>query len=262
VFGFENNGLINFLKIFALQQLLSLLWYLLWYFLLRRHHAMAQSGRGKARKISNDMVTDSDGNNDLGNDGSEGQPAVVLSDSDSDDLPAIVTIGRDAPTGPSQRGIKRKSTELSTRKAATVSRTFSSCSLIGGYKLTILADKTPEPLKVTYHLKIAQSSEPKKQPSKRTNMARILKVAQSLTIEEHQDAIVEIVADALQLSTLIFTYDDFDVLFTVARKVSDPTPLRSAEDYEILIDNVKSMKDPAVSLFICALKVRFLQILA
>jgi hypothetical protein len=63
--------------------------------------------------------------NDLGsNDGSEEQTAVVLSDSD-DDLPAIVTIGRDAPSGPSQRGIKRKSTELGTRKAATVSRMFS-----------------------------------------------------------------------------------------------------------------------------------------
>jgi hypothetical protein len=36
-----------------------------------------------------------------------------------------VTIGRDAPSGPSQRGIKRKSTELGTRKAATVSRMFS-----------------------------------------------------------------------------------------------------------------------------------------
>jgi hypothetical protein len=130
------------------------------------------------------------------------------------------------------------------------------------YKLTLLADKNPDPPKVTYHLKIAQSSELKKQPSKRTNMARILKVAQSLTMEELQDAIVEIIADALQLSTLISTYDDFEVLFTIARKVSDPTPLRSAGDYEILIDNIKSMKDPVVSLFICALKVRFLQISA
>jgi hypothetical protein len=130
------------------------------------------------------------------------------------------------------------------------------------YKLTLLADKNPDPPKVMYHLKIAQSSELKKQPSKRTNMARILKVAQSLMMEELQDAIVEIIADALQLSTLISTYDDFEVLFTIARKVSDPTPLRSAGDYEILIDNIKSMKDPAVSLFICALKVRFLQISA
>ena len=81
-------------------------------------------------------------------------------------------------------------------------------------------------------------------------------------MEELQDAIVEIIADALQLSTLIFTYDDFKVVFTIACKVSDPTPLWSAGDYEILIDNVKSMKDPVVSLFICALKVQFLQISA
>lgn len=56
-------------------------------------------------------------------------------------------------------------------------------------------------------------------------MAQILKVAQSLTMEELQDAIVEIIADALQLSTLISMYDDFEVLFTIAHKVSDPTPL-------------------------------------
>lgn len=71
------------------------------------------------------MVTNLDGDNNLGgNDGSEEQTAVVLSDSD-DDLPAIVTIGRDAPSGPSQCGIKRKSTELGTRKAATVLCMFS-----------------------------------------------------------------------------------------------------------------------------------------
>ena len=67
---------------------------------------MAQSGHGKAQKISDDIVTDSDGDNDLGgNDVSEEQTAVVLSDGD-DLLPAIVTISRDAPSGPSQHGIK------------------------------------------------------------------------------------------------------------------------------------------------------------
>jgi hypothetical protein len=86
-------------------------------------------------------------------------------------------------------------------------------------------------------------------------MARILKVSQSLTFEKFQDSVMDIVAHALDLSTLVSTYEDFQVLFTIARKVSDPTPLLSDEDYEIMLDNVGKAKDPAVSLFICALKV-------
>ena len=89
-------------------------------------------------------------------------------------------------------------------------------------------------------------------------MAQILKVSQSLTFEKFQDSVMDIVAHALVLSTLVSTYEDFQVLFTIARKVSDPTPLLSDEDYEIMIDNVGKAKDPAVSLFICALKVRHL----
>ena len=69
---------------------------------------------------------------------------------------------------------------------------------------------------------------------------------------------MDIVTHALGLSTLVTTYEDFEVLFTIARKVSDPTPLLSDDDYEIMIDNIGKTKDPAVSLFICALKVRHL----
>jgi hypothetical protein len=108
---------------------------------------------------------------------------------------------------------------------------------------------------VTYHLKIALSTELKKQPSKRNNKARLLKVPQSITLDKLQDAIMEKVADALEISTLIFTHHDFETLFTIARKVSDPTPLQSHDDYGVLLDNLKNMRDPAVSLFICALKV-------
>jgi hypothetical protein len=108
---------------------------------------------------------------------------------------------------------------------------------------------------VTYHLKIATSSELKKQPSKRINMARILKVSQSLDFEKFQDSVMDVVAHALELSMLVTVYDDFQVLFTITRKVSDPTPLLSDADYEIMIDNVRKAKDPTVSLFICALKV-------
>lgn len=122
----------------------------------------------------------------------------------------------------------------------------------------VIADDDFERPKVTYHLKIATSSELKKQPSKRINMARILKVTQSLAFEKFQDSVMDIVAHALGLSTLTSTYEDFQVLFTIARKVSDPTPLLSDTDYEIMIDNVGKAKDPAVSLFICALKVSHL----
>jgi hypothetical protein len=66
---------------------------------------------------------------------------------------------------------------------------------------------------------------------------------------------MDIVTHVLDLSTLVSKYEDFQVLFTIARKVSNPTPLLSNEDYEIMMDNVRKAKDPAVSLFICALKV-------
>jgi hypothetical protein len=121
--------------------------------------------------------------------------------------------------------------------------------------LTVSVEKKPEPPKVTYHLKITASSELKKQPSKRNNKARILKVSQSLTLDELQDAIMEKVANALQLSTLISTYNEFESLFTIARKISDPTPLQSDGDYEVLLDNLRNVKEPAVSVFVCALKV-------
>ena len=69
---------------------------------------------------------------------------------------------------------------------------------------------------------------------------------------------MDIVAHVLGLSTLVSTYKDFQVLFTITHKVSNPTPLLSDEDYEIMIDNVMKARDPAVFLFICALKVCYL----
>ena len=121
--------------------------------------------------------------------------------------------------------------------------------------LTAITEDNSENYIVTYHLKIVSSSELKKQPSKHTNMAQILKVSQSLKFPKFQDSVMDIVAHVLGLSTLVSTYKDFQVLFTIACKVSDPTLLLSDEDYEIMIDNVGKAKDPAVSPFICALKV-------
>lgn len=121
--------------------------------------------------------------------------------------------------------------------------------------MTVSVEKKPEPPKVTYHLKIATLSELKMQPSKCNNKAWILKVSQSLMLDELQDAIMEKVADALQLSTLISTYNEFKSLFTIVQKISNPTPLQSDSNYEVLLDNLHNVKEPAVSIFICALKV-------
>lgn len=74
-------------------------------------------------------------------------------------------------------------------------------------------------------------------------------------LDELQDAIMEKVADALQLSTLISTYNEFKSLFTIVQKISNPTPLQSDGNYEVLLDNLRNVKEPAVSIFICALKV-------
>jgi hypothetical protein len=76
-----------------------------------------------------------------------------------------------------------------------------------------------------------------------------------------QDAILDKVAEVLKISTLTSTYHDFEVLFTVARKISDPTSLQSNDDYEVLIENVEKMSNPAASIFVCALKVCDLPIL-
>ena len=87
------------------------------------------------------------------------------------------------------------------------------------------------------------------------NKARLLKVSQSLTWDELQDAIVEKAADALGLSVLICNYDNFETLFTIARKIPDPTPLQAESDYEILLESINNIKEPAVNIFVCHLTV-------
>ena len=221
---------------------------------------MPQGGHRKARKISDDTIIDSD-NGVVDNHGTKEPPVVpeknLVSDGElsDDSLPATVSIDK-LQDAPGQRGVKRKISALVLSKQIPAERkhlfhlTFKSIALT----VTFTEDNS-EHRKVTYHLKIASSSELKKQPSKRMNMARILKVSQSLKFQKFQDSVMDIVAHVLELSTLVSTYEDFQVLFTITRKVSDPTPLLSDEDYEIMIDNVGKAKDPAVSLFICALKV-------
>jgi hypothetical protein len=219
--------------------------------------------RGKARKISADMVIDSDSDDSIqvvdnhasGIKDSE-LPVVPEHELSNDNLPASVSIDtrQDAPDQRAS-GVKRKISALVPSKQTPAERKHLFQLTFEFTALTVITEDNSEHPKVTYHLKIASASELKKQPSKRTNVARILKVAQSLKFPKFQNSITDIVAHVLGLSTLVSTYEDFQVLFTIARKVSDPTPLLSDEDYEIMIDNIRKAKDPAVSLFICALKV-------
>ena len=203
------------------------------------------TGRGKARKNSTATINEP-GNID-GHGNTDQSAPMELSDSDDDSLPAGVLYDVQAAR-PLQHGVKRKSTNTVDSKPSIPSdRTF---VLI----LRILG-QPPEVPTVTYHLKVASHSELKKQPAKQDNKAQILKVSLTLPWVQMQDAILDKAAEVLKISTLTSTYHDFEVLFTVAHKISDPTPLQSNDDYEVLIENIAKMSNPAASIFICALKV-------
>ncbi|KAG6894152.1 hypothetical protein C0992_007302 [Termitomyces sp. T32_za158] len=76
-----------------------------------------------------------------------------------------------------------------------------------------------------------------------------------MTFVDLQNAVLAIAAEVLDAVTLItHSYSDFEVLFTIPRKVPDPCPLASLEDYETLVESALAMKDPSVSLFVCLLK--------
>lgn len=53
-------------------------------------------------------------------------------------------------------------------------------------------------------------------------------------------------------------FDDYDVCFTVPRKVSDPTPLTTEDDYyDLLLKNIGKCMDKTAYIYICAVKVKF-----
>ncbi|KAF8230339.1 hypothetical protein L208DRAFT_1378538 [Tricholoma matsutake] len=79
-------------------------------------------------------------------------------------------------------------------------------------------------------------------------------VPQSLAWGNLQDAIVEKAADALGLSVLICNHNIFETLFAIPRKIPDPTPLKTESDYEILLESINIMKEPAINIFVCHLK--------
>ncbi|KAG6834674.1 hypothetical protein H0H93_008104 [Arthromyces matolae] len=166
-------------------------------------------------------------------DDAELSTALPEDPSESDEeLPS--TVLADAENGP--RGRKRKASTTTSP----------------GISVNSSRDSTERT--ITYHLKIATASELDKAPVKRNNKARIAKKSQNLSFLDFQNEITKIATDVLKLPYIMTPYDDFDVMFTVPRKVPDPCPLQSPEDYDTLLDSVKSAKDPTASLFMCQLK--------
>ena len=224
---------------------------------------MPQGGCGKAHKISDDMIIDSDDAAVVDNHGTKELPVapennlVLDGELSNDRLPATVSIDK-LQDAPGHHGIKWKLSALVPSKQTPAEHKHLFHLTAESIALTVITEDNSEHCKVTYHLKIASLSDLKKQLSKYANMAQILKVSQSLKFQKFQNSVTDIVAHVLGLSTLVSTYKDFQVLFTIACKVSNSTPLLSDEDYEIIIDNIAKARDLAVSPFICALNVHHL----
>ena len=140
---------------------------------------MPQGGHGKARKILDDMIIDSDDDAVVV---ATKEPATVgnLGDSDlelSNSLPAAVS--KSTAPGQPEHGKKWKILALLVvpRKQISAERKPLFYFMSAPITLTVIAEDNSEHPKVTSHLKITSSSKLKKQLSKRTNMARILKVS-------------------------------------------------------------------------------------
>ena len=109
--------------------------------------------------------------------------------------------------------------------------------------------------KISYQPKLAPKSELKKQPHKRKNQVRILSLSADLDWDTVKAQILVKIEDWMKPKKLDF--DDYDVCFTVPRKVSDPTPLATEDDYDFLLKNVGKCMDKTAYIYICAVKVRF-----
>ena len=107
--------------------------------------------------------------------------------------------------------------------------------------------------KITYQLKLAEKPELEKQPSKRKNQVRILTLSADLDWDSLKAQILVKIDECLKPRALDF--GNYDVCFTVPRKVSDPTPLGTDEDYEFLRTNVLKMSEKTAHIYICTRKV-------
>ena len=129
-----------------------------------------------------DMIIDSDDAAVVNNHGTKEPPVapdkyLVLDGELSDDnLPATVSIDK-LQDAPGQRGVKQKISALVPSKQTPAERKHLFHLISESIALTVIAEDNSKHPKVTYHLKIASSSELKKQPSKCINMAQILKVS-------------------------------------------------------------------------------------
>jgi hypothetical protein len=113
--------------------------------------------------------------------------------------------------------------------------------------------------KISYQLKLAPKSELNKQPHKRKNQVRILTLSADLNWDIVKAQILVKIEDCMKPKKLDF--DDYDVCFTVPRKVSDPTPLATDDNYAFLLKSVGKCMDKTAYIYICAVKVSFSNIL-
>jgi hypothetical protein len=104
--------------------------------------------------------------------------------------------------------------------------------------------------KVNYQLKLAEKSELEKQPNKRKNQSRILTLSADLDWDTLKAQILVKIDECMKPSVLDFA--NYNVCFTIPRKVSDPTPLANSEDYEFLRTNVLKTSEKTAYIYICA----------
>lgn len=111
-------------------------------------------------------------------------------------------------------------------------------------------------LKITYQLKLAPKSELKKQPHKRKNQVHLVTLAANLDWDAVRAQFLVKIEECLKLKKLDLL--DYNISFTVPRKISDSTPLSTDEDYDFLLKNVAKCTYKTASVYICAMKVNFM----
>jgi hypothetical protein len=105
---------------------------------------------------------------------------------------------------------------------------------------TISTTIVPVP-KISYQLKLAPKSELKKQPHKRKNQVRIITLSADLDWDTVKAQILVKIDDCMK--SMMLSFDDYELCFTVPRKVSDPAPPAMIDDYSFLLKNVVKCMD-------------------
>ena len=184
-------------------------------------------------------------------DDSDDEPEII--EPSREDLPeeeAVVEIG--GPLADPDATTSKASASNKRRRTMPDGEGKFPDNLIFTISTTILVVPVP---KISYQLKLAPKSELNKQPQKRKNQVRILTLSADLNWDTMKAQILVKIEDCMKPKKLDF--DDYDVCFTIPRKVSDPTPLATEDDYGFLLKNVTKCMDKTAYIYICAVKVSF-----